>query len=428
MQVLEGLLKRFIATGELTVQIGARRFTVGAAPPDKPWLVSAIRIKDNATALKLALDPDFQLGQCYMDGDLTITCGTLWTFMELIGHNMPHRGAPGLAMRARGALARIVRAGNDRRRARRNVQRHYDLSETLYRQFLDADMQYSCAYFAHADDSLDTAQTAKKAHIAAKLALESGQRVLDIGCGWGGMALSLAQACDVHVTGITLSEEQLRVAQARAEAAGLSDRVRFELRDYRDIAARFDRVVSVGMFEHVGREHFDTYFAAVRDLLTDDGVALVHAIGRKDPGSGSNPWMDRYIFPGGYIPALSETMGAIERSGLWATDIEILRLHYADTLLHWRRRCEANRQIIELLYDARFYRMWEFYLACCEMAFRYDGMMVNQIQLTRSIDALPRTRGYMAQGESVLAHRFAEDHTMPVPADRVVRIKFNQGE
>jgi len=428
MQVLESLLRHLITTGELTVQIGARRFTVGAPPTDKPWLASTIRIKDRATALRLALDPDFQLGQCYMDGDLTIVRGTLWGFLELVGHNITSRGAPGLVTRARNAIARLMRAGNDRRHARRNVHHHYDLSETLYRQFLDADMQYSCAYFEHADDSLESAQASKKAHIAAKLALQPGQHVLDIGCGWGGMALSLAQACDVRVTGITLSEEQLRVAQARAKAAGLADRVDFALKDYREVGERFDRVVSVGMFEHVGREHFDTYFTAVRDLLTDDGVALIHAIGRKDPGTGSNPWMNRYIFPGGYIPALSETMGAIERSGLWATDIEILRLHYADTLREWRRRCEVNRQIIELLYDARFFRMWEFYLASCEMAFRFDGMMVNQIQLTRRIDALPRTRTYMAEREGEFARHFAEQRIVPTAHDRVIKVQFKQGE
>jgi len=428
MKVLEPLLRGLITIGALTVQVGWRQFTVGEAPGDMPWLVSTIRIRNRAVAARLALDPDFQLGQCYMDGDLKIVRGTLWTFLEIVGRNIGHRGNPGMMARTRTLLARAVRAGNDRRRSRRNVARHYDLSETLYRQFLDADMQYSCAYFEHADDTLENAQAAKKAHIAAKLALAPGQRVLDIGCGWGGMALSLAQGCDVHVTGITLSEEQLRVARARAEAAGLSDRVTFELKDYRDVAQRFDRIVSIGMFEHVGRRHFDAFFGAVRDRLTECGVALVHAIGRKDPGTGSNPWMNRYIFPGGYIPALSETMGAIERSGLWVTDIEILRLHYADTLREWRRRAESNRQIIELLYDKRFFRMWEFYLASCEMAFRFDGMMVNQIQLTRQIDALPRTRGYMTEDELSWSRQITGAKVPEVPHERVVRVKFSQGE
>jgi cyclopropane-fatty-acyl-phospholipid synthase len=426
--VFESLLRGLIRIGALTVQVGRREFTVGEPPSDMPWLASTIRIKDRATALRLALDPDFQFGQCYMDGDLVIVRGTLWTFLEIVGRNIGHRGAPGLAMRARSLLAHVARAGNDRRRARRNVARHYDLSETLYRQFLDADLQYSCAYFEHGDDSLERAQAAKKAHIAGKLALSPGQRVLDIGCGWGGMALSLAKGCDVHVTGITLSEEQLRVARSRAEAAGMSDRVTFELKDYRDVDETFDRIVSVGMFEHVGRTHFDTFFAAVRDLLTVDGVALIHAIGRKDPGTGSNPWLDRYIFPGGYVPALSETMAAIERSGLWATDIEILRLHYADTLREWRRRAESNRQIIELLYDRRFFRMWEFYFASCEMAFRFDGMMVNQIQLTRSIDAVPRTRGYMTESELSWSQEIADTQLPEIPQERVIRVKFSQGE
>jgi cyclopropane-fatty-acyl-phospholipid synthase len=428
MSVFESLLRRLITVGELTVQIGRRQFTVGELPSDMPWLTAAIRIRDRMTALRLVLDPDLQLGRCYMDGDLVIVRGTLWTFLEIIGRNIGRRGMTGPLMRVRAAGARLVHTGNGRRRSRRNVAHHYDLSETLYRQFLDADMQYSCAYFVRDGDSLETAQAAKKAHIAAKLALAPGCRVLDIGCGWGGMALSLARSCDVHVTGITLSEEQLRVARARAEAAGLTDRVTFELRDYREVNGRYDRIVSVGMFEHVGRAHFDTFFARIRDLLMEDGVALVHAIGRLASGTGSNPWMDQYIFPGGYIPRLSETMAAIERSGLWVTDVEILRLHYADTLREWRRRAEGNRKIIELLYDQRFYRMWEFYLAVCEMEFRFDDLMVNQIQLTRAIGALPRTRGYMAEAERFWSSEIVGATPPDVPRDRTIKMRFTRGE
>ena len=280
--------------------------------------------------------------------------------------------------------------------ARRNVRRHYDLSTDFYRLFLDADLQYSCAYFAQPDMTLDEAQAAKTAHIVAKLRLAPGARVLDIGCGWGGLALTLARAGG-QVTGITLSTEQLTVARERAGALAAARRPVFRLQDYRDVEETFDRIVSVGMFEHVGRPNYDAYFAALAARLTDDGVALVHAIGRSGEPGRTDPFVSRHIFPGGYIPALSETLAAVERSGLWVTDVEILRLHYADTLKAWRGRCHARRAEIERMYDARFFRMWDYYLAVSETGFRHAGMMVFQLQLAKRADALPLTRDYMLE-------------------------------
>lgn len=420
--MLKSMLRRFILTGCLTVYVGREHFTVGEPAQTMPWLSSAIRIRNRRVAARLALDPEFELGQCYMDGDLEIIDGDLWTFLEILGRNMPNYGAPSAAYRLRGRLTRLFRPSNGLAAARRNAGHHYDLSDTLYRQFLDADLQYSCAYFEHENMSLDQAQIAKKAHIAAKLVLEPGQHVLDIGCGWGGLALSLAQGCDVHVTGITLSEAQLRAARRRAAEAGLSDRVRFEAWDYREIPEKFDRIVSVGMAEHVGRRDLATYYAAIRDALAPGGIALVHAIGRKDVAGGTNPWIDRYIFPGGYIPSLSETMDAIEHTGLWVADVEIWRLHYAWTLREWRRRCEEKRTIIELRYDARFYRMWEFYLASCEMAFRFDGLMVNQVQLAAEVDTLPIRRDYMVKREGEW-RRSIEDHP-PLVNERAFEFTF----
>jgi cyclopropane-fatty-acyl-phospholipid synthase len=279
------------------------------------------------------------------------------------------------------------------------VAHHYDLSGTLYDLFLDADRQYSCAYFTAPDQSIEQAQANKKRHIAAKLLLREGQKVLDIGSGCGGLALYLAKECGVSVTGLTLSTEQLKVARNRAEEAGLADRVHFELLDYREARGSYDRIVSVGMFEHVGVYHYPAFFQKVKELLSEDGVALLHSIGRQDGPGSTNPWIRKYIFPGGYSPAMSEVIPAIERTGLWITDIEILRLHYAETLRAWRTRFNANRERIRALYDERFCRMWEFYLAGSEIAFRHQGHLVFQMQMAKNIDTVPLTRDYITDWE-----------------------------
>jgi cyclopropane-fatty-acyl-phospholipid synthase len=289
-----------------------------------------------------------------------------------------------------------VQQFNPRRRARRNAAHHYDLHGRLYSLFLDADRQYSCAYFETPDQSLDDAQLAKKRHLAAKLLTTRNQRVLDIGCGWGGLALYLAETTGVRVTGITLSQEQLALAQVRAAERGLSDEAEFRLQDYRDVAEKFDRIVSVGMFEHVGIGFYDAFFGKCAEMLDDDGVLVLHSIGRSEGPGITNPWIAKYIFPGGYIPALSEVLPAVERAGLLIADIEILRLHYAETLKAWRERFLAHREEVERLYDARFVRMWEFYLAASEMAFRHQAMMVFQLQLTKRQGVVPMTRDYIA--------------------------------
>jgi cyclopropane-fatty-acyl-phospholipid synthase len=303
-------------------------------------------------------------------------------------------------------LTRHLKQFNLRASARTNVAHHYDLDGRLYSLFLDADKQYSCAYFNTPDTSLDDAQLAKKRHIAAKLVIKRGQRALDIGSGWGGLGLCLARECGADVTGLTLSAEQHRGATRRAAAAGLSDRVRFHLRDYRAGAGSYDRIVSVGMFEHVGINHYGEFFAKMKSLLAPQGVALLHSIGRKDGPGSTNPWIRKYIFPGGYVPALSEVVPIAERLGLWITDIEILRLHYAETLRAWRTRFEGNRERIRTIYDERFCRMWEMYLVGSEVAFRRQDLMVFQMQLAKAADAVPLTRDYMFDWER--RHRAAD--------------------
>ena len=364
-----------------------------------------VRLSGALTPVKLAVDPYRYLGESYMNGDLTIEKGSLWDFLELVGYNFENvgPGRPNLVHKIANDTLRRLQQNNTLLTSRRNVAHHYDLSEDLYRLFLDRDMQYSCAYYRSPTDTLEQAQLAKKEHIAAKLLLEPGMRVLDIGCGWGGMALFLAQRHRVNVLGITLSKEQLAVARSRAASLGLEDRVSFELIDYRKLEGTFDRIVSVGMFEHVGVAAFERYFDAVYARLAADGVALIHSIGRSRGPWRTAGFIRRHIFPGGYIPALSEVMPAIERSGLWLTDLEVLRLHYADTLRDWRERFMANLDSLPAGYDERFQRMWEFYLASSEISFRFGGFMVFQAQLSKSVNAVPVTRGYMAEGDQMLA-------------------------
>lgn len=393
------LLERLVHWGDLTVIDAEGRRHRFAGPPLEDIPPVVIRLHDRVLHHLLAINPRLYVGEAYMNGSLTVEEGSLYDFLALCGENL-QRNAANLPLDSIARGLRRLQQFNPAARARRNAAHHYDLSERLYRLFLDSDMQYSCAYFAEPGMSLEAAQEAKKRHIAAKLLLRPGMKVLDIGCGWGGLAISLAKACDVEVTGVTLSQEQLAVARQRAALAQLGSRVRFELCDYRRVAGRFDRIVSVGMFEHVGVSHYRTFFARMRDLLAEDGVALLHSIGRPDGPGSTNAWVRKYIFPGGYSPALSEVLPAAERSRLFVTDIEILRLHYAETLREWRKRFQTGRAEAAALYDERFCRMWEFYLAGCEATFRHEGTIVFQMQLARKLGTVPLTRDYIGSGEA----------------------------
>jgi cyclopropane-fatty-acyl-phospholipid synthase len=349
-----------------------------------------------------------------MDGLLTVEEGGIETMLEILMASSNAAPLPRWMgfVRVLRKLRRRLAQYNPAARSRKNVAHHYDLSGALYDLFLDKDRQYSCAYFYDPSDTLEDAQIQKKRHIAAKLNLDRpGLKVLDIGSGWGGLAIDIARDTGADVTGITLSTEQLGVARGRAAAAGLSNTCRFELQDYRNAKGPFDRIVSVGMFEHVGVGYYQRFFEKVRDLLADDGVALLHTIGRADGPGATNPWINKYIFPGGYSPALSEILPAIERAGLAVTDVEILRFHYAETLKNWRERFVKNWDKAKALYDERFCRMWEFYLAGAEMAFRVDGHVNFQIQMTKRLEALPLTRDYMYEAEHSI--EFAGHRAMP---------------
>ncbi len=397
--LLDGILRQFIRKGRFSVRYpDGQLIRYGGTPGPE----SGIDIRTGRTLRRLLADPGLAVGEAYMDGTLVPLGGAIYDVLEVLLLNYQAGGWHlGNEVHSWGrALLRRWAQFNPAWRARRNAAHHYDLDGQLYSLFLDRDRQYSCGYFRRGDETLDEAQTAKKHHVAAKLLLDRpGLRVLDIGCGWGGMALTLAAEYGARVVGITLSEEQLATARARTDAAGLSDRVQFELLDYRAPAllatGAFDRIVSIGMLEHVGINHYGAFFKRIHALLAADGVALIHAIGRSDGPKATNPWLAKYIFPGGYSPALSEVFPAVERSGLIATDVEILRLHYAETIRHWRRRFAAKRDVIAGLYDERFCRMFELYLAGSELAFRQQGHMVWQMQLARDRQAAPLTRGYM---------------------------------
>ena len=400
------LLRKLVRTGDLEVETadGAKQVYGDGSGPRL-----GVRLADRAAEWELLLNPTLTLGELYMDGRLTVTEGDLYDVLELGAKNLLElRGLPWVTAMEKIRIAfRELHQRNDRRRAKSNIARHYDLDARLYDLFLDADRQYSCAYFERPDQSLDDAQVAKKRHIVAKLLPQDGAKVLDIGCGFGGLALYLAGVAGANVTGVTLSEEQFAVASDRTRSSGFSDRVDFRLQDYRDVRDSFDRIVSVGMFEHVGILGYDEFFQTVRRQLNDDGVMLLHSIGRNSVPGATNPWIRKYIFPGGYIPSLSEVLPAIERAGLFVTDIEILRLHYADTLRAWRHRFIANREEAKRLYDERFCRMWEFYLAGAESSFRVDGHMVFQIQIAKRQDAVPLTRDYIQEREAELRRREA---------------------
>ena len=395
--LLSRLFERIITTGRLRViDAGGLLHTFGSV-----GTTVTIRLHDPALHWKLAARPRLYFGEAFMDGKLTIEEGGLYDLIDLFAVNLEALPAGLTSQLLNGYLTlfRRLHQYNPLPRARQNVAHHYDLSDQLYELFLDRDWQYSCGYFRDGSEDLDTAQLDKKQHIAAKLLIRPGQRVLDIGSGWGGLALYLAGECGAHVTGLTLSVEQHKVATRRAAAAGLADRLSFHLRDYREEVGHYDRIVSVGMFEHVGVNHYRAFFTKLKSLLAPDGVALLHSIGRKDGPGATNPWIRKYIFPGGYVPALSEVLPTIEQLRLWVTDIEILRLHYAETLRAWRLRFERNRNRARAIYDERFCRMWEMYLVASEIAFRRQDHMVFQMQLAKAVDAVPLTRDYMLDGE-----------------------------
>ncbi|MUZ73733.1 methyltransferase domain-containing protein [Agrobacterium vitis] len=399
---LRGMLMRIIRKGTLEV-IGAdgqmQRFGDGSGPP------IAIHFFDDQAEDEIYRDAQLKLGEIYMQGRMAFEKGDIYDLLALVKTNtlvsdltfpMLWRGLLRVvAAKARGALPV--------NHNRRNVAHHYDLSAKLFDLFLDEDWQYSCAYFNPPGISLEEAQLAKKRHIAAKLMTEPGQRVLEIGSGWGGMAIYLAETCGVDVSGITLSEEQLKVSRERAGKRGLGDKLRFDLQDYRTLKSQpFDRLVSVGMFEHVGPTHYRHYFRKVHELMQDDGVMILHSIGQPYPALYNNPFFEKYIFPGGYIPSLAEVLPAIEKSGLLVADCEILPMHYAHTLRHWRNRFMARRDEAARLYDERFVRMWEFYLAGSEMAFTHEDFFIFQLQITKKRMSVPDNRDYIAGREEAL--------------------------
>src|SRR6476469_10285572 len=399
MALLDPLLNKLIRKGRLTIVMPngkARSFGPGGGDH------FTVRVANRRTMFAIARNPRLGFGEAYMDGRVTIEDGDVLGLLRLVlgGNPWEALGGRRKAINKGKKRWRNLFRSNVAKRSRRNVAHHYDIGNELYRLFLDSDLQYSCAYFTDPANSLEQAQADKKAHIAAKLDLKPGQRVLDIGCGWGGLALYLHQKTGADVLGVTLSEEQLRVARERAAAAGVADKVQFELIDYRRVTGRFDRIVSVGMFEHVGPPHYRQFFNMVHDLLTDDGVALIHTIGRMGGPGTTDAFTQKYIFPGGYIPALSAIVTASEPFRLIATDIETLRLHYALTLSAWYARTLAHRAEIEALYDERFYRMWTFYLAGAATAFEDGGLCNYQLQFARDRLALPITRDYLGEAET----------------------------
>ncbi|HEU4957739.1 MAG TPA: cyclopropane-fatty-acyl-phospholipid synthase family protein [Sphingomicrobium sp.] len=399
MSIISRLIGTLLTRGRLTlVQPDGSRETYGPGGGKE----LTVRFADRRVAFDLVRNPRLNFGETYMDGRLVIEDGTILDLMEMItGANRWEDGGKGRSVMRKGkikGLKRLLRR-NRPSKSKRNVAHHYDLRDELYELFLDGDRQYSCAYFTDPSNSLEQAQSDKKAHIAAKLYLKPGMKVLDIGSGWGGTALYLNRVADVDVLGITLSEEQLKVARRRAEEAGVSDRVKFELTDYRHLDGKFDRIVSIGMFEHVGAAHYEEFYTKCRELLADDGVMLLHTIGKLGGAGAPDPFTDKWIFPGYHLPSLSQMSSASEKVRLIASDVEMLRLHYAYTLRHWLERATQARDKIIAMYDERFFRMWEYYLAGGIVMFESGAACNYQIQYIRDRNAVPITRDYMAEAE-----------------------------
>ncbi len=420
MSLIGRMIDRLLTKGSITlIEPGKPPRTYG--PGGGKSLT--VRMTDRKVAFELLKNPRLGLGEAYMDGRIVVEDGTALDLLELITSSNPwEEGKDSRGILSRGKrLVRLFRS-NDPKRSKRNVAHHYDLGDDLYELFLDSDRQYSCAYFTSPDNDLEEAQWDKKAHIAAKLDLKPGQKVLDIGCGWGGLALFMHNQAGVDVLGITLSEDQLRIARKRAEDAGVSDHVKFELIDYRKLEGEFDRIVSVGMFEHVGADHYDEFFAACRRLLKKDGVMLLHTIGKLGIASSPDPFTDKWIFPGYHLPSLSQMCASSEKVRLIVSDVETLRLHYAYTLRHWLNNVMANRDEIVAMYDVRFLRMWEYYLAGGIVMFESGAACNYQVQYVRDRRALPITRDYMAEAEKKLRlKRNGINEKGPAPTRRASR-------
>jgi len=401
MKLLNKMMTRFVKVGQLTIiDVDGNKHVHG--PGGEPS--ATIRLTDKKLYRQLFFNPELKAGEAYMDGTLVCEEGGIRGFLLLFSMNAANLRGQGHQKRLRAFYKKVKRfhQSNTLITAKQNVAHHYDISNDMYKLFLDEDMQYSCGYYANPNDTLAEAQRAKKAHVAAKLNIKPGNTVLDIGCGWGGLAIYIAENFDVHVTGVTLSKEQHALACERVKKRGLEGKVEFILSDYRDLTGPYDRIVSYGMFEQVGVPHFLEFFTKVSDLMADDGCMLLHSIGRKGGPGSTARWIRKYIFPGGYSPALSETLAEIEKSGLWVTDIEILRLHYAETLLAWDKNFQEKRAEVAGMFDERFCRMWEFYLIVSEYSFRYSKNMNFQIQLAKNVNALPMTRDYMIDTERKL--------------------------
>jgi cyclopropane-fatty-acyl-phospholipid synthase len=394
MRLVGFLNNLFKKGGFVLIDANSKKYIIGSPDKSKPL---TLKLLNKDLHYKLLINPDLYFGEAYMDGSLVIENGSISEFLELAFQNIG-RGeinSFGYILKKIKGTFRYLTNFNFVKRSKENVAHHYDISDDLYEIFLDSKRQYSCGYFKNDDDTLETAQQNKINHIIKKLNIKSNQKVLDIGCGWGHLAIEIAKQSKCEVTGITLSENQHRYAKAKAKEYNLENQVQFKLCDYRNLKEKFDRVVSVGMFEHVGRKFYKTFFKQVNQLLKYDGLALIHTIGSINEPRDPQPWISKYIFPGGYTPSMSEVVGPIEKSGLIISDLEVLRMHYAHTLKNWKERCITNKSKITSMFDEKFFRMWEFYLASCEMVFKLGDQVVFQFQLTKDLTTAPNTRDYI---------------------------------